>query len=125
MNNRNTIQKKLVLDAVRELGCHASAEEIYNHIAKSYPSISKGTVYRNLNLLAESGEIKKIEIPNAPDCFDHICHNHYHIKCIKCGKVFDVEMDFISDLADKVKDKNGFDFIDHDILFKGICPECK
>ena len=125
MNRRNTIQKNLVLETVRELGCHATADEIYNRITKSYPSISKGTVYRNLNLLADSGEILRIEIPGSADCFDHICDRHYHIKCIKCGRVFDVDMDLIPDLTCNVKNTRGFDFLGYDIIFKGICPNCR
>ena len=125
MKSRKTIQNDLVLDAVRTLSCHATAEEVYNYIIKTHPTISKGTVYRNLSSLAEEGQIMKIEIPDDADCFDHQCHRHYHIKCIKCGRVFDVDMDFIPDITDMINDRHGFDFIEHDILFKGICPDCK
>ena len=125
MNKRDTIQKKLVLDAVRELGCHATAQEVYEHIAADYPSISKGTVYRNLNSLSEDGEIRRIEAPGAADHYDHNCKNHYHIICVKCGKVFDVDMEPIASLTDRINDTHGFDFFDCDIVFKGICPECK
>ena len=124
MNRRNTIQRNMVLTAVRELGCHATADEVYNHIAKVHPSISKGTVYRNLNILADSGEIRRIEVPGAADCFDHICERHFHVKCIKCGKVFDVDAIDMPDLTGSIKDNHGFEFLDYDIVFKGICPEC-
>ena len=61
MKNRNTIQRTLVLEAVNTLQCHATADEIYEAIAKEHPSVSKATVYRNLNLLSEMGEIRKIQ----------------------------------------------------------------
>ncbi|MFR7675832.1 MAG: Fur family transcriptional regulator [Acutalibacteraceae bacterium] len=125
MIKRNTIQRALVLEAVNELKCHATADEIYNAIVNEHPHISRGTVYRNLNQLSESGEIRKLEIPDGADRFDHRCHDHYHARCLKCGQVFDVEMEYIKDLEKKIKDTHGFEFSGHDIMFKGICPECK
>ena len=125
MNRRNTIQKELVLRAVRELGCHATAEEIYNHIIGRHPSVSKGTVYRNLNILADAGEIRRIEIPGAADCYDHFCERHYHVKCVSCGRVFDAETGELPDLLGSIRDSRGFEFLDYDIIFKGICPDCK
>lgn len=125
MIKRNTIQRALVLEAVNELKCHATADQIYNAIVNEHPHISRGTVYRNLNQLSESGEIRKLEIPDGADRFDHRCHDHYHARCLKCGQVFDVEMEYIKDLEKKIKDTHGFEFSGHDIMFKGICPECK
>lgn len=124
MNKRNTIQRSLVLKTVKELQFHATADEVYDTIVKKHSDISRGTVYRNLNLLSDIGEIRKLEMPSGADRFDHICHEHYHTRCIKCGRVFDVEMDFIADLETNIKDTHGFKFIGHDIIFKGICPEC-
>lgn len=122
---RNTIQCSLVLEAVNKLRCHATAEEIYASIIQQQPTISKGTVYRNLNRLSEMGKIRKIEIPGAPDRFDHLCHNHYHIICEKCGRVFDVNMEYMDGLEHRITDSDGFEFTGHDIIFRGICPDCK
>lgn len=125
MIKRNTIQRALVFEAVNKLKCHATADEIYNVIVNEHPNISRGTVYRNLKQLSESGEIRKMEIPGGADRFDHRCHDHYHARCLKCGQVFDVEMEYIKDLEKKIKDTHGFEFSGHDIMFKGICPECR
>lgn len=125
MIKRNTIQRALVFEAVNKLKCHATADEIYNVIVNEHPNISRGTVYRNLKQLSESGEIRKMEIPGSADRFDHRCHDHYHARCLKCGQVFDVEMEYIKDLEKKIKDTHGFEFSGHDIMFKGICPECR
>ncbi|MGM9994333.1 MAG: Fur family transcriptional regulator [Candidatus Avigastranaerophilus sp.] len=124
MIQRNTLQCSLVFDAVNELHCHASADEIYNLLVEKHPTISRGTVYRNLNRLAEIGRIRKIEIPDGPDRFDHQCHEHYHVVCTKCKKVFDVEMSYIENLEKNIKDTHGFIFTGHDIVFSGICPDC-
>ncbi len=125
MTKRNTIQRSLVLEAVRELGCHATADEVYDAIVKKHPNISRGTVYRNLNLLSDIGEIRKVEIPSDANRFDHMLHEHYHARCVKCGRVFNVEMEFITDLEKSIKDTHGFEISGHDIVFKGICLECK
>jgi len=80
MDMRNTIQRSLVLEAVKELRCHATADEVYDAIMKIHPNISRGTVYRNLNLLSDTGEIHKVEMPSGADCYDHLCHEHYHAR---------------------------------------------
>lgn len=124
MNKRNTIQRTLILETVRELRCHVTADEVYDSIAKKHPGIGRGTVYRNLNLLSDMGEIRKIEMPNGPDRYDHICRQHYHARCTRCGRIFDVDMDIIADLEKRIKDTYGFSVTGHDIFFKGICPDC-
>lgn len=125
MIRRHTIQCSFVFEAVNKLQCHATADEIYDEIAKEHPSVSRGTVYRNLNRLSQTGEIRKIEIPGGADRFDHLCHEHYHVRCRQCGRIYDVDMDYIPDLEKNIKDTHGFEFTGHDIMFKGICPECR
>ena len=122
---RKTIQRSLILEAVTSLKCHATAEEIYDEVARKHPNISRGTVYRNLKQLSEAGEIRKLEVLGGVDRYDHRTHNHYHARCLKCGKVFDLEMDYIEDLERLIKDAHGFDISGHDIMFKGVCPECQ
>jgi Fur family ferric uptake transcriptional regulator/Fur family peroxide stress response transcriptional regulator len=125
MERRHTIQCALVLEAVNSLKCHATAEEIYAEVSAAHPHISRGTVYRNLQRLCETGEIRKREIPGGADRFDHLCTDHYHVRCVQCGRVFDVDMDYLDGLEKSVKNTDGFVFLQHDIVFKGICPDCQ
>lgn len=125
MKRRKTIQGALVLKTVNQLANHATADEIYNALVKEHPHISRGTVYRNLQRLSEMGEIRKREFPGGADRFDHLCSNHYHAKCVKCGRVYDVDMEYIADLDRSIKDTQGFEFTGHDIIFKGTCTQCK
>ena len=125
MIRRHTIQCALVLETVNKLSSHATADEVYNALVKEHPHISRGTVYRNLQRLSDLGEIRKREIPGSADRFDHICSNHYHAKCVKCGRVFDVDMEYKADLEKSIKDTHGFLFTGHDIVFRGICSECE
>ena len=103
MMKRHTIQRSLVFETVNKLQCHATADEIYKTIVKEHPNVSRATVYRNLNLLSEMGDIRKIEIPGGADRFDHLCHDHCHVKCEKCGRIFDVDMEYITGLEKALK----------------------
>ena len=125
MMKRNTIQRSLVFEAVNKLQCHATADEIYEAIVTEHPNVSRATVYRNLKLLSEIGYIRRIEIPGGADRFDHQCHDHCHVKCEKCGRVFDVDMEFITGFEKNIKDDHGFMFTGYDILFRGVCPDCQ
>lgn len=125
MERRNTIQKDLVLKTVQGLKRHLTAEEVCEFIKKDHPTIGKGTVYRNLGILAEEGAIRKVEVPDGPDRFDFTLKNHYHVECIRCGEVFDVDMDEVTDLNERIHDTHGMQFLNYDIFFKGICPVCR
>ena len=123
--NRNTIQCTLVLETVNKLPGHVTADEIYEAIAKEHPTISRATVYRNLNRLSQTGKIRRIEIPGGADRFERWCHPHYHIKCEVCGRIFDVDMEFVTGLEKGIKNTQGFEFSGYDILFYGTCPDCR
>ena len=125
MTRHNTIHRSLLLDVVNRLKSHATADEVYAEVAATHPNISKATVYRNLNLLSEMGMIRKLEIPGGADRFDHICKEHCHVKCEKCGRVFDIDIPYIDGLDNRVENRNGFELTGYDILFRGICPGCR
>ena len=126
MVKRNTIHRQLVIAAVRFLANHPTAEEVYDRITMEYPDISKGTVYRNLNSLVESGLLGKVSVPSGADRFDHILSKHYHIKCTHCGNFMNVEdLDYFYDLDQKVGAVTSYKMEHHDIVFSGLCPECQ
>lgn len=122
---RKTIQKELVFETVRQMQNHPTAEQLCQEIQKKYPTISKATVYRNLSLLSKSGKIKHIEMPDSADRFDHFADNHYHIKCNVCGKVCDIDMPYFDKIGEYIRDTKGFQIETHDLVFKGICSDCK
>ncbi len=124
MTTRNTKQKEIVLNAVAELGNHPTAEHVYAHIHRTHPGLGKATVYRNLKHLAEAGKLKRIESVNQADHYDHRNHDHYHIQCSECNCVYDVELDYMEKL-NSIQIPGGFQVNGHDIIFKGLCPECR
>jgi len=121
---RNTMQRQLILNAVKELNIHATAEQVYEYIHKIQPSISKTTVYRNLSQMAESGELLNVGNFYGSTHYDHNCHEHYHFVCEDCKKVFDVDVDF-SDILNKVENADKHNITGFRLSFDGKCNECK
>lgn len=104
---------------------HPTADMVYSAIRETYPNISLGTVYRNLTLLANQGEIIKISCGENSDRFDARTELHYHIICENCGQVedlFGLDADMINHMADEKYDG---DIEGHQLYFYGKCKKCK
>ncbi len=120
---RHTIQRDLVLAAVRDMDNHPTAEQIYDSIASQYPGISKGTVYRNLNNLADEDQIRRVQVANAPDRFDHTVCDHAHFRCQKCGEVCDYAL--LHSIERENELNPGVEVSGYELVFSGICNSCK
>lgn len=120
---RNTRQRALVLEAVRSLHNHPTSADVYDAVREKHPSISRATVYRNLNVLTEQGEVLHIPVAGGADRYDFRCDCHYHAICRECGVVYDVEMPS-EELLSSVRDTHGFQIEGFDIIFTGLCPDC-
>ena len=117
-------QRQMVLDVVKNRTKHPTADKVYEILKKDHPEISLGTVYRNLNLLAEMGEISRVETSSVKDHFDGNQHPHAHFVCRKCGGVFDLNLD-ISQLLQSAKGVEGsFQVEDCKVLVQGVCADC-
>ena len=123
-NKRNTIQKQLILDAVRELDNHATAEHVYGYVLKKHPAIRKTTVYRNLSQMSDAGELLNIGSYYGSVRYDHNRHEHAHLVCETCKRVFDVGGDY-SDVIGKTPKTDEYDITSCRVSFAGICRECK
>lgn len=119
-------QRKLIIEIMKELKTHPTAEEICDLVQQKDHKISKSTVYRNLNLLKENGTIILIPMSIGPDRYDYIHKQHNHAVCIKCGKVVDFEYDFkSSELEKSIKKQTGMNSKLDTIIVDGICEDCK
>ncbi len=126
IKERNTKQKALILSAVRATCSHPTAEQVHATLLDKAPTISLGTVYRNLNRLAEMGVIRRISVTNSPDRFDGDMSAHNHICCSDCGEFaddFDTKYD--ESLDKSVEKTSGFTINRHETVFYGICHKCK
>lgn len=103
---------------------HPTADTVYLHVREEFPHISLGTVYRNLNLLADIGEAIKITTPDGADRFDGNTHPHYHVLCTKCGSVIDLEMESLTSINKIAEDHFPGTIESHTALFFGVCENC-
>ena len=117
-------QRECIRDFLIHRIDHPTAETIYMNVRETFPKISLGTVYRNLSLLSELGEIQKISTGIGPDRFDGNTAPHYHVICQKCGCVQDLDMENINHI--NILAENAFDgrIEGHFAYFFGTCKSC-
>lgn len=102
---------------------HPTADEIYSALKEKMPTLSLGTVYRNLALLANEGCIRKLRCDNA-DRFDGNTMAHYHLLCRKCNRLYDLHLSVQEDLNRLAQGDFGGTVEAHDLMFYGICESC-
>ncbi len=122
---RKTKQKEAILEVLRGTNSHPTADWIYSEVKKEMPNISLGTVYRNLRLLCESGEISELDLCGTLARFDARQDNHYHFRCERCGLVFDVDLPVDAQMDRKAAQKAGFEVSYHRLEFRGVCESCR
>jgi len=110
---------------MRELDIHATAEQVYDHVAAEHPSISKATVYRNLGQMVEAGELINIGNFYGAAHYDHNCHKHCHFACDECKRIFDVSDCLPPDLYGRIASMDGHEIRGHNLSFNGLCRDCK
>jgi len=121
---RMTCQRCAILDAVRSVKSHPTADEVYEMVRQKLPSVSLGTVYRNLDILSACGAIRRLGPDDGKMHFDGNTSRHYHVRCTACGRVDDVEvLSFVPPKA-RVEGKSEYRITGYDIEFTGTCPSC-
>ncbi|MDO5111392.1 MAG: transcriptional repressor [Clostridia bacterium] len=121
---RNTTQRQLVLKIVNESMDHPTADKIYERARQVDPSISVGTVYRNLNLLSQLGEILHLTVPSGPDHYDFNLQDHYHFFCRRCHRVEDMKQVEVAIKTNAGALMPGYRLEGHKLIFFGLCPAC-
>jgi len=118
-------QRQAIIDYLYSTKEHPTAETVYTNVRINYPNVSLGTVYRNLNLLADEGEILRLTCGDGSDRFDGNPKPHYHFLCNCCGRVIDLDIEPMNHID--VLAAAGFSgtIEGHTILFNGKCVECK
>lgn len=103
---------------------HPTADALYTSIREQFPNISLGTVYRNLNLLVDLGEIRKLSCGDGTDHFDYDTSPHYHFVCRNCGKIVDLTMNASKELEAEAEKQIDGKVEDHTVFFYGTCGDC-
>lgn len=117
-------QREVIKEFLKTRKDHPTADIVYTNVREQYPNISLGTVYRNLTLLADIGEIQRLRVGDGVDHFDADVSPHYHFICTKCGSVVDLVMDNIDDIIDIAGVNFDGKITGHVTYFYGICGNC-
>lgn len=104
---------------------HLTADAVYDEVRKILPHISKGTVYRNLRLLREKGEVSELDVCGTVSRFEARVEPHYHFRCDRCGRIFDLNEPVDHDVDRRVAEDTGFRVRGHYLEFRGLCRECQ
>lgn len=117
-------QREAILNCLKGRFDHPTADMVFETVRQEFPKISLGTVYRNLTLLCETGDIVKIATVKGFDRFDYITKPHGHFICTECTQVCDIDSD-MDQLINKQELKNIPGIIDRtELMVYGICTQC-
>ncbi|MFH1033130.1 MAG: transcriptional repressor [Pseudomonadota bacterium] len=120
-----TTQRQVILEELRKLKSHPTAGELCQIVRQRLPRISLGTVYRNLEILSRSGVVLKLDVAGLEMRFDGTVDNHYHVRCLGCGRVADVDMGLLEGLEQTIGQHSDFEVLGHRLEFVGHCPACR
>jgi len=124
VKKRSTRQRQIILEMIQQLKVHPSADELWTLVRQKLPRISLGTVYRNLEVLVEMGQIQKLELGGTVKRFDWDPQPHYHIRCLQCGRVDDAPLAPLNQIENDLYGSTVYEIIGHRLEFIGLCPAC-
>ena len=122
---RMTTQRRVIMEELKKLKSHPTAGELCEIVRRRLPRISLGTVYRNLEILSRQGLIQKLDLGGSEMRFDGDVSNHYHLRCLQCGRVQDAHMSPLSDIEQRIESGNDFQVLGHRLEFMGLCRQCQ
>ena len=119
-------KREAIYNTLRGTTVHPTAEWVYETLKPDYPDLSLGTVYRNIKKFCESGKVRSVGVIRGQEHFDGDTSKHSHFVCSGCGRVLDIFEPVVAEdtLAD-IEMKHEFRIMSEDILFSGVCPNCK
>lgn len=128
MNTAHKHSKKrdTILQVIRSTDCHPSAEWIYSKVKSLHPDISLGTVYRNLALFEQTGEVIAVATVDGQKRYDATTDNHTHFICECCKSVIDVKTPQpFAEMYNTLGKEHGFCANHHTLTFYGRCDKCQ
>ena len=121
---RITKQRQIILEELKKLCSHPSADELYELVRRRLPHVSLGTVYRNLDLLSQQGLILKLSTAGGQARYDGNIRRHDHVRCLSCGRVQDVPTATVEGIT-LPESPPGFVITEYRLEFLGRCPDCR
>lgn len=120
---RYSRQRELIYETLIGTSEHPTAEMVYQWLKPDNPNLSLGTVYRNLNLMADEGRIRRLAFP--VERYDGDTEPHCHFQCDRCGRVYDVDIPYHEKLDHEALEHSGHQIREHELLFRGLCACCR
>lgn len=124
MNLKHSRQRDSIKEFLATRKDHPTADVVYMGVRQSFPNISLGTVYRNLTLLADIGEIMRLRVGDGVDHFDYDTSPHYHFVCSQCGCVEDLKLPFNAGLTEEARECFSGEIEGQMTYFYGCCADC-
>jgi len=124
-NLRQTKPRRVILQEIKNLTSHPTADEVYDLVRKRIPRVSLGTIYRNLEILSKEGLIQKLDIGGTQRRFDGYTDNHYHFRCIACGQVIDLTTKPLKEIESTIANLSPCEILGHRLELIGLCMTCK
>tara|TARA_B100000609_G_scaffold195782_1_gene190247 strand:+ start:193 stop:603 length:411 start_codon:yes stop_codon:yes gene_type:complete len=122
----NTNQRRVILEELRSVTSHPTADELYSMIREKLPKISLGTVYRNLELLSSAGQIMKLELSGKQKRFDGRPDQHFHMRCTACDCVVDLDDGNFKEIDELIRKKaSELDLDGYNLELNGLCDKCR
>jgi Fur family peroxide stress response transcriptional regulator len=122
---RCTVQRRVILETVLDLDNHPSADQIFLAVGNRLPGVSRTTVYRALEHLADMGVITKACHPGRVARYDPRLELHHHLVCLRCNEFIDFEDDGLNELTIPDTSAFGFEVNDYRVQLRGICQSCR
>ena len=118
---RMTKYAKKILEIVEQSLRHMTAEQVFEVLRQTYPTVALATVYNNLNRLWQEDRIRKVSVEGMPDRYDRT-RRHDHLLCKGCGKLVDVDL---GDLTAQLEEKAGQSILSYDLKLLYLCEACR
>ena len=121
-----TLQRRLLLELLRQAEGHIDAKELYRRASVMDDSISPATVYRSLNLFKQLGLVDERRLGKVR-CYYEIKQSpeHQHLVCQGCGKVIEFQNPLVRELIEAVRREHNFKVTKAELYLEGCCPECE
>lgn len=124
MGYKQSMQRDQVLDFIKQSHGHMNADEVFNGMNKNSTMISLATVYRNLNVLVQTHQIRKLAHPKYGYVYDKTCDLHDHLHCVVCDQLLDFPIDYDEKLDKQMEKQSGWKVHSHSIVYEGVCESC-
>ena len=129
--NYKTKQKTAIIQCVKNMGDkHFTIDSLCETLLKNGEAVGRTTVYRSVERLSEGGVLRKFVMPQGDSaCYQYVgehnqCHEHFHLKCEKCGSLIHMDCDEMNSIAEHIKIHHGFSLNPLKTVIYGVCEGC-